>query len=154
MRLRLYRLDRDSSQEAKGRPLLIDRFPFSISDPAEWSTTIGNPSGFHECCEISLVGETLFVTDTSPDGSTHINGRSVSVAPILPGDRITLDSTEFLVSYERMTSVPPPPAEFVIPPPARKPDALGSGNSATSSVVVIAEGMIAERVMQPVGGVG
>ena len=112
MRLRLYRLDGDSTRKRKHRTLLIDRFPVSIGDPAEWTLANGNSFGFHECCEIDQIGDTLFVTDTSPDESTRVNGRRVSVAPMLPGDRLTLNATEFLVSYERMTSAPPPPAEF------------------------------------------
>ena len=115
MRLRLYRLDGDSSKNDRHRPLLIDRFPFSLCDPAEWSPFRIGTSGLHECCEITQIGDTLYVTDRSPDESTRINGRPVSVAPILPGDRMTLNSTEFLVSYERITSAPPPPTESVFP---------------------------------------
>lgn len=113
MRLRLYRLDGDSSEESKHRPLLIDRFPFSISDPADWTSIGGQSTGIHECCKIDQFGDTLFVTDISPDESTQVNGRSVTVAPMLPGDRIKLSATEFLVSYERMSSAPPASTEFL-----------------------------------------
>lgn len=114
MRLRLYRLDANSSDGGKYRPLLIDRFPFSISDPADWNPSGGRSSGIHECCEIDLFGETLFVTDISPDESTQLNGRRVTVASMLPGDRIRLNTTEFLISYERMTSAPPPSTEYLL----------------------------------------
>ena len=60
---------------------------------------------------MKLVRDTLCSTDTSP----QINDRKVSAAPVLPGDRITLKTTEFLVSYERMTSAPPLPTESVFP---------------------------------------
>lgn len=114
MRLRLYRLDGNSAEESKHRPLLIDRFPFTIGDPAGW-TPISTPSaGIHDCCRFDLFGDTLFVTDISADESTQINGRSVTVAPMLPGDRIRLNATEFLISYERMSSDHPPPAEFLL----------------------------------------
>ena len=115
MRLRLYRLDDDSSQNDRHHSVLIDRFPFSLCDPAEWPPVGSGLSGLHECCEITQIGDTLYVTDRSPDASTRINGRSVSVAPILPGDRMTLNSTEFLISYERTTSAAPPPTESVFP---------------------------------------
>lgn len=148
MRLRLYRLNGDAQGGAEHCPMLIDRFPFSICDPAEWTPTNGNSSGFHECCEISQVSETLFITDTSPDGSTRVNGRNVSVAPMLPGDRIRLDSTEFLVSYERMTSVPPPPAESVIQTVAHTSESVATAESPTINAE---ESTIAKREILPVG---
>ena len=114
MRLRLYRLDENSAEESKHRPLLIDRFPFTIGDPAGW-TPISTPSaGIHDCCRFDLFGDTLFLTEMSADESTQINGRSVTVAPMLPGDRIRLNATEFLISYERMNSAPPPSTEFLL----------------------------------------
>jgi hypothetical protein len=113
VRLRLYRIDGGASHGNRHRPLLIDRFPFTLCDPAEWSPTVANSYGLHECCEIKQVGDTLYVADTSPDESTRINGRTISVAPLLPGDRITLNTIEFVVSYERMTSAPPLPTELL-----------------------------------------
>lgn len=114
MRLRLYRLDGNSAEESRHRPLLIDRFPFTISDPTDWTPICRRSAGIHDCCRIDLFGDTLFVTDISPDESTHVNGRSVTVAPMLPGDRIKLSATEFLVSYERMSSAPPASTEFLL----------------------------------------
>lgn len=114
MRLRLYRLDSNSAEKSKHRPLLIDRFPFTISDPTDWTPICRRSAGIHDCCRIDLFGDTLFLTDISADESTQINGRSVTVAPMLPGDRIRLNSTEFVVSYERMSSAPPPSTEFLL----------------------------------------
>lgn len=105
MRLRLYRSS--NTVNSRHRPLIIDQFPLVLCDPAEWSTSYGGLSGLHECCEIKQVGNTFYVTDVSADESTQINGCPVGTAPILPGDRLKLNSTEFLVSYERLTSSPP-----------------------------------------------
>lgn len=114
MRLRLYRIDDGTRPTSRQRPYVIDRFPHTLFDPSAWSPSLSGSVGLHECCEIIQSDGTLYIIDTSPDESTRVNGRHVPASPILPGDRITLNTTELLVSYERMTSAPPLPSELVL----------------------------------------
>lgn len=114
MRLRLYPVNTATDRNNGQRPYVIDRFPHTLFDPSGWSPSAIGTGGLHECCEIVLSEGTLYVIDTSPDESTRVNGRPVHAAAILPGDRITLNTTELLVSYERMTIAPPLSVERVL----------------------------------------
>jgi hypothetical protein len=137
VRLRLYRLGGAASQGNQHCPLLIDQFPFSLCDPAEWSVIATGLNGFYECCEIELIEDTLYVTDRSRDESTRLNGQPFSVSSLLPGDRLTINTAEFLVSYERMTSAPPPPMETVFPNTNEVSQAHCSGDKPTPCSVGI-----------------
>lgn len=114
VRLRLYRFADGTEQNGRQRPYVIDRFPHTLFDPSAWSPSLNGSLGLHECCEIIQFDGTLYIIDTSPDESTKVNGQHVPASPILPGDRITLNTTDLLVSYERMTSAPPLPGELVL----------------------------------------
>lgn len=149
MRLRLYRLDTGSLEGGKHHPLLIDRFPFSISDPAGWTPLSGHSVGFHECCRFDQFGYTLFVTDISSDESTQVNGCKVTVAPVLPGDRIRLNSTEFLISYERMTSAPPPSIEYLLQSVGHTHSLMGAGTCERAQTVPQTTFQNARSEMQP-----
>lgn len=115
MRLRLYRINASTVIHDHRQPLIIDRFPYSLCDPTDWQTEFGHSSGENQCCQIELIGDTFYVTDSSPERSIRVNDCVVTCASILPGDRITLKSTEFLVSYERMTSASPVPDDYIFP---------------------------------------
>jgi hypothetical protein len=150
VRLRLYRIGGAASQGNQHCPLLIDRFPFSLCDPAEWSLPATGLNGFHECCEIELIEDTLYVTDRSFDESTRLNGQPFSVSSLLPGDRLTINAAEFLVSYERMTSAPPPPMETVFPNANRVSQAHCSGDkSSRSGADIKLPQLILSRTLKP-----
>lgn len=110
MRLRLYQINK--AEDLPQSPVIIDQFPLILYDPAEWSTTFRGMPGLHECCEIRQIDDTFYVTDVSADESTRVNGQPATTAPILPGDRLKLNTTEFLVSYERLSSSPPETTNF------------------------------------------
>lgn len=56
-------------------------------------------------CIIDQDGDTLRVLDLGSRTGTFVNGRRVARATLLPGDRLVLGKTEFLVQYEPQSLV-------------------------------------------------
>ena len=104
MRLRLFSL----SEWASKAPVIFDRFPASVADPDR--RACGKLSrDLDEACLIEELDGTLYAIASGGSQCPRLNGRTFEATPLLPGDRLTLGATSFVVSYERMTSEEPAP---------------------------------------------
>jgi hypothetical protein len=74
-------------------PIVIGRSPDAGIRPTD--TTI---AAHH--CEIDKVNGRLMVRDLGSQGGTFINGRQIDLAPLLPGDRLTVGGSSFLANYD------------------------------------------------------
>jgi hypothetical protein len=104
MRLRLFNV----SEQASKQPVIFDRFPASVVDPAKWTCGMSAADQGEECL-IEEIDGTLYAISTGRSLCPRLNGDEFESTPMLPGDRLTLGSTTFVVSYERMTCDEPAP---------------------------------------------
>jgi|GEM_PF-2264734 len=96
MRLRLFNI-RD---EGCKLPVIFDRFPVSVPNPARWGSRESG-SGLHEACQLEDRDGTLHVVATTDSLQLLLNGQPFASTPVLPGDRLTLGSITFVISYDR-----------------------------------------------------
>lgn len=96
MRVRLYLVDGCVNHE----PIVLDALPIIIgSSPADDLVLEG--IGLEEChCELSCADKTIMIRDLGSERGTFVNDVSVVSAPIMPGDKIKLGNSCFVVSYE------------------------------------------------------
>lgn len=52
-------------------------------------------------CEIGRMGDTLYVRDLDSGNGTFVNGKEVDEAFLNPGDRLSVGSSTFRVSFSR-----------------------------------------------------
>jgi hypothetical protein len=73
-------------------------------------------------CEIDEVDGRLRVRDLESRAGTFVNGVQVSVAPLLPGDRLTVAQSDFVVVYD------PPKGETTVKVSEADPGSAASGD--------------------------
>lgn len=87
------------------RKIVLDALPAMIGrDPnAELSVDDSFVATYH--CILDQEGDTLRVLHLGSRTGTFVNGRRVERATVLmPGDRLTVGRTDFVVQYERRPS--------------------------------------------------
>jgi pSer/pThr/pTyr-binding forkhead associated (FHA) protein len=94
---RLMRLESSNSEEH----FVPSSFPVTIGRDREADIRLDDRwvSRFH--CEIDQIHGTLVVRDLHSRHGTHINGRRVEENLLMPGNRLGIGMSTFLVSYER-----------------------------------------------------
>ena len=98
MRLRLFSV----AEQALNPPVIFDRFPASLANPARWNSHMSVATD-DEACLIEELNGTFYAVAVGRSVEPLLNGRRFDSTPLLPGDRLTLGETTFVVSYERMT---------------------------------------------------
>ncbi|TWT58017.1 hypothetical protein KOR42_13860 [Thalassoglobus neptunius] len=109
MRLRLYEVGGKST----GRVMRFDQFPALLC-----VDTAGDPcthhESFHSVCEMVDIGGQIEVRAASEFEEILVNNVSVTSGALMPGDRLSLGKTSFIVSYERTARERPPSMQVKI----------------------------------------
>ena len=97
MKAELIGLDNDGPEIE----LVWDKLPVVIGRNPQADVRLDDRWVSRVHCEISQISGTLLVRDLGSRNGTLVNGRPVTEAHLLPGDRLTLGLTSFEVRYER-----------------------------------------------------
>ncbi|MFH1918277.1 MAG: FHA domain-containing protein [Planctomycetota bacterium] len=118
MQVELTEVD-SSAQKSK---ILLGRLPVMIGQSPNAGIRVDDHLVSRHHCELSSVKGTLVVRDLGSMLGTFVNGLNVTTALLMPGDKLTVGITSYLVDYERRHMKPPvssPRAET--PPPEPEP---------------------------------
>jgi len=88
------------------RRIVVKRFPAMIGRGADAEVRIDDRWASRRHCEIDQVDGTLVVRDIGSRHGTFVNGESVHLAHLMPGDRLTVGATSFEVLYRRSAGQP------------------------------------------------
>ena len=104
MRLRLY----PCSAGASDAPILVDRFPAVLSAPHDWPDLGPHYCGLSRWCLLEVRAGLVYQIDQTPEAVTFRNGTRLPIeqqelTPLLAGDRLCIEESEFVVSYEQVT---------------------------------------------------
>jgi hypothetical protein len=102
MRLRLFNI-RDEEQKL---PVILEQFPTQLAHPARWGSRRPQAPDSHVCLFEERNG-TLYAVSTMESEQLLLNGQPFQSTAVLPGDRLTLGSITFVISYDRSESLEP-----------------------------------------------
>lgn len=112
----------DSSAEKS--KIVLGRLPVMIGQSPDAGLRVDDHLVSRHHCELSFVKGTLVVRDLGSMLGTFVNGLNVTTALLMPGDRLTVGITSYLVGYERRHMKPPVSStRGESPPPAPEPKA-------------------------------
>lgn len=83
------------------RKIVLDSLPVMIGQDPEAGVRLDDQWVSRHHCEISATKDTLVVRDLGSMLGTFVNGLNVTTAHLMPGDKLTVGITSFLVDYER-----------------------------------------------------
>lgn len=86
----------------------IDSFPAVVSLDEHGEVCINGQVAAVPLCLLDDDSGNLILKDQAEDESVMVNDLPMSFGPLMPGDTLKLGGRRFLVSYERITSTPPP----------------------------------------------
>ncbi len=115
MEIELTEVDASTHQ----RKIVVDKFPVRIGQGPESSVRLDDHWVSRHHCEIDSVRGTLVVRDLGSMLGTFVNGLNVTTALLMPGDKLTVGITSFMVDYERRHVKRSP---VRTPAPARLPE--------------------------------
>lgn len=87
---------------AEKRKIVLETLPVMIGHGHDAGVRVDDQWASHHHCEINVVKGTLVVRDLGSMLGTFVNGLNVSTALLMPGDKLTVGVTSFLVDYERL----------------------------------------------------
>ncbi len=126
----------DSADE--NRKIVLETLPVMIGHGPDAGIRVDDHWASHHHCEINVVKGTLVVRDLGSMLGTFVNGLNVNSALLMPGDKLTVGVTSFLVDYERLirsrrsarsrsqTAAPEPDRAAIAEPEAAPSDPLFS----------------------------
>ena len=97
MEIELTEVDSSTHQ----RKIVLDKLPVMIGQGPESSVRLDDHWVSRHHCEINAVRGTLVVRDLGSMLGTFVNGLNVTTALLMPGDKLTVGITSFMVDYER-----------------------------------------------------
>jgi pSer/pThr/pTyr-binding forkhead associated (FHA) protein len=115
MEIELTEVDASTHQ----RKIVVDKLPVMIGQGPESSVRLDDHWVSRHHCEIDSVRGTLVVRDLGSMLGTFVNGLNVTTALLMPGDKLTVGITSFMVDYERRHAKRSP---VRTPAPARLPE--------------------------------
>jgi len=83
------------------RKIVLDSLPVMIGQDPEAGVRLDDQWVSRHHCEISASKDALVVRDLGSMLGTFVNGLNVTTAHLMPGDKLTVGITSFLVDYER-----------------------------------------------------
>ena len=106
MRVRLFPSD------SPGDTIILDHFPAVVGKSLDADIPLADEdsSDFH-CWLEEFAGNLILRDCDSPSGS-FVNGAAVLETALMPGDRVTLGRTTFVISYERLATQHPPATRY------------------------------------------
>jgi len=87
---------------AEKRKIVLETLPVMIGHGPDAGVRVDDHWASHHHCEINVVKGTLVVRDLGSMLGTFVNGLNVNTALLMPGDKLTVGVTSFLVDYERL----------------------------------------------------
>jgi pSer/pThr/pTyr-binding forkhead associated (FHA) protein len=103
----LHREESDLEVPVEGLPVLIGR-------AGDAAVRVDRPEVSRHHCEVYPLNSALVVRDLKSTNGTYVNGLRVTETLLLPGDKLTLGATRYLVRYERGSTDTPAPAVATI----------------------------------------
>jgi pSer/pThr/pTyr-binding forkhead associated (FHA) protein len=100
MKARLIRLDSSKPKEYA----LPSSFPATIGRSCEADIELDDRWVSRLHCEIDQIDDALVVRDLQSRHGTYVNGQRVTENLLMPGNRLRIGMSQFLVSYERNPS--------------------------------------------------
>jgi pSer/pThr/pTyr-binding forkhead associated (FHA) protein len=97
MKARLISLDASKREEYA----FLRSFPVTIGRSCEADIQLADRWVSRLHCEIDQIDGTLVVRDLHSRHGTYVNGRRIAEILLMPGNRLGIGMTKFLVSYER-----------------------------------------------------
>ncbi len=97
MQVELTEVDASADQ----RKIVLDRLPVTIGQSPEAGVRLDHHWVSRHHCELSATRDTLVVRDLGSMLGTFVNGLNVTTANVMPGDKLTVGGTSFVVAYER-----------------------------------------------------
>lgn len=97
MQIELTEVDSSTDQ----RKIVLDSLPVMIGQDPEAGIRLDDQWVSRHHCEISATKDALVVRDLGSMLGTFVNGLNVTTAHLMPGDKLTVGITSFLVDYER-----------------------------------------------------
>lgn len=89
----------------------LEQFPVLIGRSLDAEILPADPSVSQRHCEIDAINGRLMVRDLGSESGTFVNGVLVDIAPLLPGDELTIGKSSFVASYD----LPPPETRKATP---------------------------------------
>ena len=84
--------------------LVADRLPAMIGRSLATDVPLGDPWVSHCHCAIDEAGGAVWVRDFGSTNGTWVNGRRIRESLLLPGDRLRIGASEFIVSFSEIGS--------------------------------------------------
>ncbi|MHC4399735.1 MAG: FHA domain-containing protein [Planctomycetota bacterium] len=81
--------------------VVVRRLPATVGRSEDAEVRLDDRWASRRHCEFDQVAGTLVVRDTDSRHGTFVNGESIDVARVLPGDRLTIGVRTYRVSYRR-----------------------------------------------------
>ena len=85
---------------AEPREFAVDRFPCELGRGLEVAIRLDDRWLSRRHCRLELVEGEVFVSDLSSRHGTLVNGNPVDRRKLLPGDRLCIGLTHFVVEFE------------------------------------------------------
>jgi pSer/pThr/pTyr-binding forkhead associated (FHA) protein len=79
----------------------LEKLPVVLGRGAQADVRLPDQTLSRRHCEIDCVSATLVVRDLGSKNGTRVNRQHVTESVLMPGDKLTLGSSTFVVSYEQ-----------------------------------------------------
>jgi two-component system, cell cycle response regulator len=79
----------------------LDKLPVVLGRGAQADVRLHDQTLSRRHCEIDCVSATLVVRDLGSKNGTRVNRQHITESVLMPGDKLTLGSATFVVSYEQ-----------------------------------------------------
>jgi len=90
--------------EAPDLEVRINDAPVTIGRSGDAAVRLDSPEVSRRHCEVYPLNSALVIRDLKSTNGTYVNGVRVTETLLLPGDKLTLGATRYLVRYERRST--------------------------------------------------
>lgn len=99
--------------------IVIDFWPAVIGRGTDANVRLPDREISRRHCQLELRDGTPAIQDLGSTNGTYVNGRNITDAPVMPGDRVQLGNILFLVRYTpegtaAQTPAPNPRADYLV----------------------------------------
>ncbi len=107
MRVRLYEVGDNC-----GRVHRLESLPIALSTNMQGDLCTGAPEQSQTRCVLAEERGNLVIEASDQTSEVFLNDLPIARGGLLPGDSLRVGSHAVVVSYERVTTEPPPPCRF------------------------------------------
>lgn len=87
--------------EAPACEIVLRHFPAIIGRSVDVDLVLLDPRVSRRHCQIEEAGGRFFMRDLESTNGVWINGLRVAQSPLMPGDKLRLGDSVFVISYDR-----------------------------------------------------